>query len=144
VAEKLGDLYAALGRDADASREYALAEAGWRFDAPNPAMLARFLADHDRNLPDAVTLVEGAAADRHDIFTEDALAWVYFKSGRLRDAAAAMNQAVRTGTKDRTILRHAAAIQQAVLTRKAIWSRSSTSQHDLSAMHAGKDYRGAR
>jgi tetratricopeptide (TPR) repeat protein len=114
VAEKLGDLFAALGRDADASREYALAEAGWRFDAPNPAMLARFLADHDRNLPNAVTLVEGAAADRHDIFTEDALAWVYFKSGRLRDAAAAMKQAVRTGTKDRTILRHAAAIQQAV------------------------------
>src|SRR5439155_16607520 len=32
VAEKLGDLYMALGRSREASQQYALAEAGWRFD----------------------------------------------------------------------------------------------------------------
>ena len=85
-------------------------EAGWRFDAPQPASLARFLADHDRSIGEAVQLAERAAADRQDIFTEDALAWCYFKAGRLADAEAAMKQARRTGTRDRSILAHAAAI----------------------------------
>jgi tetratricopeptide (TPR) repeat protein len=114
IAEKLGDLYMTMRRSADASRAYALAEAGWRFDAPNPAMLARFLAEHDRSLADAVALAEGAAKEKHDIFTEDALAWCYFKSGRVSEAAAAIKEARRTGSKDPTILRHAAVIAGAV------------------------------
>jgi tetratricopeptide (TPR) repeat protein len=114
VAEKLGDVSAALGRPAEASREYALAEAGWRFDVPQPALLARFLAEHDLNVDEAVRLAEGAASDRHDIFTEDALAWSYFKAGRLSEAATAIDRARRTGTRDRSILFHAAAISQAL------------------------------
>jgi tetratricopeptide (TPR) repeat protein len=114
IAEKLGDLYMALGRDEDATRVYALAEAAWRTDVPQPAMLARFLAEHDRKLQEAVALAERAAADRHDIFTEDALAWCYFKSGRLKEAALAIAQARRTGTRDRFILFHAAAIRRAL------------------------------
>jgi tetratricopeptide (TPR) repeat protein len=113
LAAKLGDLYVTLGRDAEASQAYALAEAGWRFDAPNPAQLARFLADHDRKLDEAVALAERTEAERHDIFTEDALAWCYFKSGRVADAAAAIARAQRTGTRDRTILAHAVAIRTA-------------------------------
>jgi tetratricopeptide (TPR) repeat protein len=113
LAAKLGDLYARAGRDGDASRAYALAEAGWRFDAPHPAQLARFLADHGRKLEEAVALAERTQADRHDIFTEDALAWCYFKSGRFTEAAAAIARAQRTGTRDRTILSHAAAIRTA-------------------------------
>ena len=112
VAERLGDLYHRLGRAADAERQYALAEAGWRFDAPQPSLLARFLADHDRGVEEAVRLAERAAADRHDIFTEDALAWAYFKAGRVKDADGAMRRAFRTGTKDQTIRTHAAAIAQ--------------------------------
>ena len=111
VAARIGDLHAALGASDEAARSYALAEAGWRSEAPNPAQLARFLADRDRDLPEAVRLAEGAAANRHDIFTEDALAWVYFKSGRVRDARAAIARALRTGTRDRSILSHAAAIE---------------------------------
>ena len=114
VAEKLGDLYAAIGRPAEASRQYALAEAGWRFDSPQPAFLARFLAEHHGNLDEAVRLAEGAARDRQDIFTQDALAWCYFKAGRLRQAAAAIQHAQRTGTRDRSILFHAAAITEAL------------------------------
>jgi len=60
-----------------------------------------------------VAIAERAAAERHDIFTEDALAWAYFKAGRLGDAAAASAQALRTGTRDRDVLYHAAAIKQA-------------------------------
>jgi tetratricopeptide (TPR) repeat protein len=114
VAAKLGDLYTALHRTSDASRMYALAETGWRVDSPQPAFLARFLAEHDQQVDEAVRLAEGAAADRHDIFTEDALAWCYFKAGRLREARTAIDRAQRTGTRDRSILVHASAIRQAL------------------------------
>jgi tetratricopeptide (TPR) repeat protein len=75
--------------------------------------LARFLAERDRNLETAVTLAEEAAAERRDIFTEDALAWAYFKVGRIDDARKASERAMRTGTSDRRILYHAAAISKA-------------------------------
>jgi tetratricopeptide (TPR) repeat protein len=112
LAARIGDLHAALGERDEAERSHALAEAAWRSDAPHPAQLVRFLADHNRELPDAIRLAERAAADRHDIFTEDALAWAYFKSGRVRDAQTAMTQALRTGTRDRSILAHAKAIER--------------------------------
>jgi tetratricopeptide (TPR) repeat protein len=111
IAAKLGELLEGQGDRAAAERSYALAESGWRFDAPQPTALARFLAEHNRELDEAVRLAEGAAAERHDIFTEDALAWCYFKTGRLADASTVMTAALRTGTADRTILYHAAAIR---------------------------------
>ena len=113
VAERLGDLYQRLGRIDDAERQYALAENGWRVDTPQPALLARFLATHNRSTAEAVRLAETAAVERHDIFTDDALAWAYFKAGRVREAGTAIHRALRTGTKDQTIGMHAAAIEKA-------------------------------
>jgi tetratricopeptide (TPR) repeat protein len=116
VAERLGDLYQRLGRADDAERQYALAENGWRVDTPQPALLARFLATHDRRTAEAVRLAETAAVERHDIFTDDALAWAYFKAGRVKEAGAAIRRALRTGTKDLTIGMHATAIEKALRT----------------------------
>jgi tetratricopeptide (TPR) repeat protein len=110
VHARLGDLFRAEGRAKDAEREYALAEAAWRIDAPEPKTLARFLADRGEKVAEAVVIAEGAAKIRHDIFTEDALAWAYFKAGRVEDAKRAIRLALRTGTRDRDILRHAEAI----------------------------------
>jgi tetratricopeptide (TPR) repeat protein len=114
VAAREGDLLERLGRHAEAERQYALAETGWRVDAPDPRNLARFLAEHGRRLDEAVTVAETTEAARHDIFTEDALAWAYFKSGRLDAATQAIALALRTGTADRSIRAHAAAIAGAV------------------------------
>jgi tetratricopeptide (TPR) repeat protein len=110
VHARLGDLLQAEGRDKDAQRHYALAEAAWRSDAPEPKNLARFLADRGEKLDEAVLIAEAAVKVRHDIFTEDALAWVYFKAGRIEEARRAIRLALRTGTRDRDILRHAEAI----------------------------------
>jgi hypothetical protein len=57
-----------------------------------------------------VTIAEGAAALRDDIFTDDALAWAYFKAGRVAEAKIAIARALRTGTRDAIIRGHAAAI----------------------------------
>lgn len=113
LAARIGDLLERLGRRDEARRPYALAEAGWRSEAPEPKSLARFLADHG-SATEAVSVAEAGAAGRRDIFTEDALAWAYFKSGRLDDARTAMALALRTGTRDREIRAHAKAIEAAV------------------------------
>jgi len=110
VHARLGDLFQAEGRAKDAEREYALAEAAWRSDAPEPKNLARFLADRGEKVGEAVVIAEEAAKIRHDIFTEDALAWAYFKAGRVEEARRAIRLALRTGSRDRDILRHAEAI----------------------------------
>jgi tetratricopeptide (TPR) repeat protein len=109
-----GDLLAALGRRDEAERQYRLAEAAWRVDAPEPSRLARFLAEHTRRVDEAVRLAEQVSTDRHDIFTADALAWAYFQAGQLTKAHAASEQARRTGSRDREILYHAAAIDRAM------------------------------
>ena len=115
LAARTGDLLEQLGRHDEAERQYALAEAGWRVDAPEPKNLARFLAEHNRAIPEAVAIAEKAAAERRDIFTEDALAWAYFKAGRVAAARDAIALALRTGTRDADILAHAKAIQSATL-----------------------------
>jgi tetratricopeptide (TPR) repeat protein len=108
-----GDLMAKLGQTAAAERQYRLAEAAWRTDAPEPSRLARFLAEHGRRLDEAIAIGEKARIDRNDIFTADALAWAYFQTGRLDKAQSMMELALRTGTRDPTIRTHAATIWRA-------------------------------
>jgi tetratricopeptide (TPR) repeat protein len=108
-----GDMMAALGERDAAERQYRLAEAAWRTDMPDPARLARFLAEHGRDLDQAIALGESARADRNDIFTADALAWAYFQTGHLDKAAQAIDEALRTGSRDRVISYHAAVIARA-------------------------------
>lgn len=108
-----GDLLAALGRTDEAERNYRLAEAAWQSDSPEPSRLARFLAERGRRPADAVQIAEQASTSRHDIFTEDALAWAYFQAGQIDRARTAIALALRTGSRDRILRYHAAAIAQA-------------------------------
>lgn len=113
VASRLGDLFAGLGRVDDAERYYALAESAWRTDVPEPVYLAAFLAERGRHVAEAVKLAEEQAETRRDIHTMDALSWAYFRAGRVEEAWKASEAARRTGSVDRTILYHAAAIAHA-------------------------------
>jgi tetratricopeptide (TPR) repeat protein len=114
LAARIGDLYAERGNAAESERYYQLAE-----DLAGPGMaqteahLALFLADHNRKLPEAVKIGEAVAAVRQDIFTEDAVAWAYYKVGRLDEAVAASERALRTGTRDERIISRAALIRAA-------------------------------
>ena len=103
-----GELLEKLGRRDEAERQYQLAEAAWQVDAPEPSRLARFLATHGRHLDEAMRIAESSG--RHDIFTDDALAWAYFRTGRFELAQRAIKRALRTGTRDRDIRSHAEAI----------------------------------
>jgi tetratricopeptide (TPR) repeat protein len=115
LAARVGDLYARRGDGMQAEHYYQLAEdlAGPQ-TAQTEANLALFLADHDRKLADAVRIAESIARQRHDIFTDDALAWAYYKVGRLEDAYAASQRALRTGIKDERMLWRAAQIRSSL------------------------------
>jgi len=83
----------------------ASAEAGWRSDmAPSPAFFARFPR---RTPPETWTRPfdwpRAPPPIGNDIFTEDALAWCYFKTGRLRDAEAAIARGATKPARRETI-----------------------------------------
>ena len=111
VFAQIGRLLVQLGRDRDAEDAFDLAEAAWRSDAPEPKHLARFLADRGQKIDEAVRIAERAASERDDIFTDDALAWAYYRAGRVDEARQVMGRALRTGSRDRDILAHAAALR---------------------------------
>ncbi len=113
------DQLRALGRGAEADRADALAEAAWRTDAPEPARLALFLAQRGRNLDEAVALAESTLRDRDDIFTNDALAWAYYRAGRIDDAVRASARAMRTGVQNHEMRERARVITQAAHTAHA-------------------------
>ncbi|MEO5823697.1 MAG: hypothetical protein ABIT71_24595 [Vicinamibacteraceae bacterium] len=112
-AARMAELEQALGRPKDAARHFALAEQGWRTDMPEPAHLARLLARTRDRAAEALTVAEQAAASRQDIFTMDAVAWAALRAGNIGRAVEASRLALRTGTRDRSILYHAAAIAAA-------------------------------
>jgi tetratricopeptide (TPR) repeat protein len=117
LAAVVGDLMLATGDPSSAERYYRMSEqielAGWGNGAKQPQVLARFLAERDRDIPRAVALADEAASARRDIFTLDTQAWAYFKAGRLPEAGRTAQEALRTGTRDARILYHAAEIAAA-------------------------------
>jgi tetratricopeptide (TPR) repeat protein len=114
LAMRIGDLYAERGNANEAEHYYQLAEAqAGPPIAQTDASLALALADRGRKLPEAVAIAESVAESRHDIFTEDALAWAYFKAGRLEEAYVAAQRATRTGSRDAGIVARATAIREA-------------------------------
>ena len=118
AAGALGDLYARAGNPARARDSYAFAVYMGRIAAvrgQSPGRdLALFLADHDRDLAEALRLARAEAAARDDVYTNDALAWALYKNGRLADAKRAVARALRLGTEDASFHEHAAVIVAAL------------------------------
>ena len=115
-AAALGDVYAKAGNSAEAKKQYDLVEYIARLNAFNQSVynreLAVFYADHDVNLPQALTLARKEFEIRHDIYTWDALAWALDKNGQSAQAATAMKDALHLDTQDPLILFHAGMIYQ--------------------------------
>lgn len=113
----LGDVYAAAGRPADASRQYALVDAIdqlYRSSGVNTDLqVAVFLADHDRNLEESLRTARAAAVDRPSVQSADALAWALYKSGHVEEARTQAEQALRLGTPQPLYLYHAGMIAAA-------------------------------
>lgn len=122
----LGDLYSLTGRQSEADQHYervvALHTASLTHShdgavhvhaSPhgNP-QLARFYADHNRNLDEAVLEAETAYRTYKNVFVADTLAWCYHRRGLHDQARKTIAKALRWKTPDATILFHAGMIYE--------------------------------
>lgn len=110
----LGDLYTKAGKLDNARKQYELVEYIGKLSALNQAMynreLAYFYADHEVKLAEGLVLAERELEYRRDIYAHDVLAWNLYKSGRLEQARAAIDEALRLGTQDAKLFYHAGMI----------------------------------
>jgi tetratricopeptide (TPR) repeat protein len=117
VVAALGDLYAVAGRDSEARTEYALVEAIARLNAAQGALydrqIAMFHADHDTELAEGHASAISAFAVRRDVYGADAVAWTAYKVGSIDEARAAIQEALRLGTRDTRLFFHAGMIARA-------------------------------
>jgi len=106
----LGDLQARAGSPVLAQVAYKELERTARNQSEYNRVLSRFYSDHDLHLPEALALAEKELAVRKDIYAYDTLAWALYKNRRLQDAAAAIAEALKLGTRDATLYYHAGKI----------------------------------
>lgn len=113
----LGDLYTLVGREQEAAAQYALVEHIAQLSMArglSPArQLALFYADHARNAEAAYHLATQEYALRRDIYGADAVAWTALHAGKITEAQAAMQEALRFGTRDARLFYHAGMIAEA-------------------------------
>lgn len=114
----LGDLYLVSGKEQEAERQYQLVEFLEHINSQNGKLYSRqfalFYADHQRNVDNAIQLAEWEYGRRQDIYTQDTLAWVYYRTGRFMEASQIMEQALRLNTQDPLLFFHAGMIANSV------------------------------
>ena len=112
----LGDLHAAIGETEKAEEFYkkveALHAAHLATGVHDHLLVAKFYADHDRNLVEALRLAEQRKLTKN-VLEADILAWVYFKSGDLPRAREAMRRALSRQTPIAEMHYHAGMIEAA-------------------------------
>lgn len=115
---ELGDVYAAAGEPENAQEQYDtvlfIGELAELNEAVYNRQLALFYANHDLQLDVALELAQRELAVRRDVYAYDTLAWALYKNGRAGEAANAMQEALRLGTRDPLLLYHAGMIQDAL------------------------------
>jgi tetratricopeptide (TPR) repeat protein len=116
VVVALGDLYTLMGKPDEALKQYALVQvihdANRAKGVKGSVELARFYADHDQKLAEAVSIAEDEYEMRPNIGAADTLAWCYYKAGRTMDAKRMIEKALALKTPDATLLFHAGMIHE--------------------------------
>ena len=114
VVVALGQLYTAADDRKSAQQQWALVETIDRLNKANGVtgdiQLARFLADQERRLPEAVAIAEREFKLRPNVFAADTLAWAYYKNGRYADARRIAAKSLAHRTPDASFLFHAGMI----------------------------------
>jgi tetratricopeptide (TPR) repeat protein len=106
----LGDLYAKIGDTERARATYDRLERTVSGQPEHARSLAAFYADYDRQVPRALEIARDELAHRKDVYGYDTLAWALLKNGRGAEAADAIAEALKLGTKDAKLHYHAGMI----------------------------------
>ena len=113
-AAALGDVYEKMGQREQSRRQYELVEYIGRLNEINQVLynreLAYFYADHNLKPKEALDLARRELEYRRDVYAYDVVAWNLFRNGELEAARAAIDQALKLGTKDAKLFFHAGMI----------------------------------
>lgn len=113
-AAALEALYTKAGKPDQAAKQRDLLDVIDKLGAANGEkgnrMLAVNYADENRHLDRALALAQGELATRKDVYTYDALGWVLFRSGRVKEAEDASAKALAMHTPEPMFLYHAGLI----------------------------------
>jgi Flp pilus assembly protein TadD len=74
-------------------------------------LTARFYADHDIHLPEALKMAEEEYSTRKNVYQADTLAWCYFKNGRIEDARKMIRVALSHNTPESIFYFHKGMIE---------------------------------
>ncbi len=109
----LGELYESEGRTKSAVKAFAAARQAYRDEIPQGGVvdleLALLDADHGP-ATDALASARAAYAARPNIYTADAMAWALYRNDRAAEAVVFVEESLRRGTADATLLIHAATV----------------------------------
>lgn len=113
--QALGDLHAFVGAAEAARHWHERALQGYlrASEAGNAHYFHHLASFHSDSQPDAAQALRWARRDleiRNSIYAYEALAWALYKNGEYPQAAAAMERALRHGTRKAHLLHHAAMI----------------------------------
>jgi tetratricopeptide (TPR) repeat protein len=104
VVAALGDLYQLTGQTEEMKKQYALVESIARLNKANGVkgdlLTAKFYADHDTKLEEALKMAEEEYATRKNVYAADTLAWCYFKNGRMDEAKKYIRLALKQNTPE--------------------------------------------
>ena len=118
VIVALEDRYRSMGQLEKAKEYEALVDVTHKLNQANGVLgdsqLARYWADHDKNLPQALELAEAEYRTRKNVVAVDTLAWCLHKNGRHQEAGQMIQLALKRKTPDAMILFHAGMIHAAV------------------------------
>ena len=110
VVVALNDLYTIEGQTDEANRQYALVDVLRKLNKANGVIgdlqMAQFLADHDRDLDEALRLAETEYETRPTVYGADTLAWCYCKNGRIPEARKYSLKALKQDTPEAMFLYH--------------------------------------
>lgn len=119
----LEDLYQAAGKPDEARKQADRLAVIERMDQaagfPANRNLALAYADHARNLPHALAMIQEEMKTRRDIYEHDALAWVLYQSKQFAEAKKASDKALELNTPEPTFFYHAGMIALALGDRPA-------------------------
>jgi Flp pilus assembly protein TadD len=97
-------LYMLTGKTDEAAKQYALVESIAKINKANGVrgdmLTARFYADHDIHLPEALTMAEEEYKTRKNVYVADTLAWCYYKNGKIDDAKKYIRIAMKQNTPE--------------------------------------------
>ena len=109
----LGDLYTITNQTAKAEETFALVEKlhdeHQKSGSSDELYMARFFAEHDRQLPRALAIAE-THKDTKNAMNADTVAWCFYKSGKIEEAKTVITRALKAIAPDAPVLYHAGMI----------------------------------